>query len=297
MSKKIFAAKLSIFSNTFLILIKVFMGIMTGSVSIISEAIHSTVDLVASIIAFFSVKVSELPPDESHPFGHEKIENVSGVIEAILIFIASVLIIYEAGKKLFHGSEIESVGLGFIVMFISAFVNLFVSKYLYKIAKSENSIALEADALHLKTDVYTSFGVGIALLIIKITSLNFLDPIIAIIIAIFIFKEAFEILVKAFNPLLDSKISDEEIILIKNAVSKHSRSFIDFHELRTRSAGKTRYIDMHLTLCRNLTVSDSHEICDNIENEIETLLPNTKILIHVEPCESKHHDSPDCVRV
>ena len=135
MSKKVFAAKISIFSNTFLILIKLVMGFMTGSVSIISEAIHSTVDLVASIVAFFSVKISDLPPDENHQFGHDKVENISGVIEAVLIFVASFFIIWEAVKKIRYGGEIESIGLGFIVMFVSAAVNLIVSKYLYKVAK------------------------------------------------------------------------------------------------------------------------------------------------------------------
>ena len=157
MSKKVFAAKISIFSNSFLIIIKLIMGFMTGSVSIISEAIHSTVDLVASIVAFFSVKISDLPPDENHQFGHDKVENISGVIEAILIFLASFFIIWEAINKIIHGGEIEKIGLGFIVMFVSAGVNLIVSKYLYKIAKQEDSIALEADALHLKADVVTSF--------------------------------------------------------------------------------------------------------------------------------------------
>ena len=295
MSKKVFAAKISIFSNTFLILIKLVMGFMTGSVSIISEAIHSTVDLVASIVAFFSVKISDLPPDENHQFGHDKVENISGVIEAVLIFVASFFIIWEAVKKIRYGGEIESIGLGFIVMFISAAVNLIVSKYLYKVAKQEDSIALEADALHLKADVITAFGVGVGLLIIHVTKLYWLDPIIAIIIALFILKEAFEMLVKAFNPLLDAKLSDEEIEEIKKAVGTHNEFYIDFHDLRTRSAGKTKHIDMHLTLCRNLTVSESHEICDKIESDIENCLKNTKVLIHVEPCKTVHKPDDKCL--
>lgn len=295
MSKKVFAAKISIFSNTFLILIKLVMGFMTGYVSIISEAIHSTVDLVASIVAFFSVKISDLPPDENHQFGHDKIENISGVIEAVLIFVASFFIIWEAIKKIRYGGEIESIGLGFIVMFVSAAVNFIVSKYLYKIAKEEDSIALEADALHLKADVITAFGVGMGLLVIHITKLYWLDPIIAIIIALFILKEAFEMLVKAFNPLLDAKLSDEEIEEIKKAVGTHNEFYIDFHDLRTRSAGKTKHIDMHLTLCRNLTVSESHEICDKIESDIENSLKNTKVLIHVEPCKNIHKSDDKCL--
>lgn len=295
MNKKIFAAKLSILSNSFLIVIKLIIGIVTGSISIISEAIHSTVDLIASVVAFFSVKISDLPPDENHQFGHDKIENISGVIEAVLIFLASFFIIWEAVKKLLHGGEIEGIGLGFIVMFVSAGVNFFVSKYLYKIAKQEESLALEADALHLKADVLTSFGVGVGLLIIHITKLNWLDPVVAILIAIFILKEAFEILTKAFNPLLDAKLSDEEINEIKKAVAKHNEFYLDFHDLRTRSAGKIKHIDMHITMCRSMTVLESHEICDKIESDIENSLKNTKVLIHVEPCEKTHKPDGSCV--
>ena len=155
MNTKVKVARLSLLSNTILIIMKLIVGLVTGSVSIISEAIHSTMDLLAAIIAFFSVRISDRPADDTHPYGHGKIENVSGVIEALLIFVASVWIIVEAVKKIITPGEIESVGIGFIVMFISAGINFIVSKKLYKVAKQEDSIALEADALHLKADVYT----------------------------------------------------------------------------------------------------------------------------------------------
>ena len=218
MTSKVKVASLSIFSNTFLIIIKLLVGIFTGSVSIVSEAIHSTMDLLASIIAFFSVRISDRPADDTHPYGHGKVENISGVIEALLIFVASVWIIIEAVKKIINPGEMESVSIGFIVMFISAAINFMVSKKLYKVAKQEDSIALEADALHLKADVYTSLGVGTGLLLIWITGLNYLDPIVAILVAIFILKESFELLKTAFNPLLDIKLSDEEIKIITDII-------------------------------------------------------------------------------
>src|SRR5471030_345494 len=216
MTAKVKVAALSISSNTFLIIIKLSVGITTGSVSIVSEAIHSTMDLLASIIAFFSVRISDRPADDTHPYGHGKVENISGVIEALLIFVASVWIIIESIKKILSPKEIESVGIGFLVMFISSAVNFIVSKKLYKVAKKEDSIALEADALHLKADVYTSLGVGLGLLLIWITNFNYLDPVVAILVAIFILKESFNLLKTAFNPLLDIKLSDEEIQTIKD---------------------------------------------------------------------------------
>ena len=285
MSKAVKVARLSIYSNSTLIVMKLIVGLMSGSVSIISEAIHSTMDLLAAIIAFFSVRVSNKPADKEHPYGHGKFENVSGVIEAILIFVAAIWIIIEGVKKLMNPSEgVESIGIGFVVMFISAFVNFIVSKKLYKVAKEEDSIALEADALHLKADVYTSLGVGVGLLLIWITGLSFLDPVVAICVAIFILKEAFHLLLSAFRPLIDIKLSDEEIAVINEQINKHESIYCDFHNLRTRKSGKTKYIDLHLVVPQNMSVKAAHDICDIIEEDIEKRLKNTEMLIHLEAC-------------
>lgn len=284
MNKKTKVARLSILSNSSLIVMKLFVGILTGSVSIVSEAIHSTMDLAAAIIAYFSVKISNKPADADHPYGHGKVENISGVIEALLIFAASVWIIVEAVKKILHPEPVDSIGIGFIVMFVSAAINYVVSKKLYKVAKEEDSIALEADALHLKADVYTSLGVGTGLLLIWITKLNFLDPVVAIIVAIFILKESFELLKTAFNPLLDVKLSDKEIGIIKNAITKFNSGYCEFHNLRTRKSGNIRYIDLHMVFPEDMSIKNAHDICDNIENELESSLRNTEVLIHLESC-------------
>ena len=284
MNVKVKAARLSIMSNTCLIIMKLIVGLFTGSVSIMSEAIHSTMDLLAAIIAFFAVKISDKPADESHPYGHGKIENISGVIEALLIFVASVWIIVESVKKIINPVGIESIGIGFIVMFISAAINFIVSKKLYKVAKQESSMALEADALHLKTDVYTSLGVGVGLMLIWITGLNYLDPIVAILVAIFILKESFQLLKTAFNPLLDIKLSDEEIQIITDEINKHSSIYCDYHDLKTRISGRNKYVDLHLVVPDNMSVKDAHGICDEIENGVEKLLKYTNFMIHLESC-------------
>lgn len=282
MNSKVKAARLSLLSNSTLIILKLFVGLSTGAVSIISEAIHSTMDLLAAIIAFFSVKISDKPADDIHPYGHGKIENISGVIEALLIFAASIWIIIEAIKKIINPGEIESVGIGFIVMFISAAVNFVVSKKLYKVAKEEDSIALEADALHLKADVYTSLGVGSGLFLIWITNLNYLDPIVAISVAIFILKEAIELLISAFNPLLDVKLSNEDIKIIKESINKFSSVYCNYHDFKTRKSGRMRYVDLHLVFPDNMTVKEAHDICDKIENDIEESLKYTEVMIHLE---------------
>jgi cation diffusion facilitator family transporter len=284
MSRKAKYAKLSILSNLALIIMKVAVGVITGSVSIISEAIHSTMDLLAALIAFIAVKIADVPPDEDHPYGHEKVENISGVIEALLIFGASVLIIMEAVKKIVTREPIDSIGLGFVVMFISSVVNFIVSRVLYRVAKEEESVAIEADALHLKVDVYTSLGVGAGLLLIWFTGFTILDPIVAILIALFILKEAWDMLRKAFKPLIDERISDEEIEIIKKTVAKHRDVCIDVHEIRTRRSGKIKHIDFHLSMPDNITVKEAHDICDKIEIEIGERIRNTKVLIHAEAC-------------
>ncbi|MCF8296886.1 MAG: cation diffusion facilitator family transporter [Saprospiraceae bacterium] len=297
MSKKVKAARLSILSNTLLIIIKVVAGIISGSVSIISEAIHSGLDLVAAIIAYISVRISDLPPDREHPYGHGKYENLSGVIEALLILVAAIWIIYEAIHKIIEPGEIDSLGIGIFVMFISAIVNFFVSRRLYKVAIEADSIALEADALHLKTDVYTSAGVGFGILFIWIADyfwkadFYFLDPIIAILVALLILKEAFNLFKRAFSPLMDYKLPDDEIEEIKTCICNHCKGSIDFHNLRSRKAGHLKYVDFHLEVPANLTVEESHNLCDKIEKEIESKIKNIEVTIHIEPFEEKDQEN------
>ncbi len=285
MSEKVNVARLSILSNTSLIIMKLVIGIITSSVSIISEAIHSTMDLLAAIIAFFSVKISDLPPDKHHPYGHGKYENISGVIEAILIFIASIWIIFEAIKKISSNEKIESIGLGALVMIISAIVNFIVSKQLYKVAKKTNSIALEADALHLKADVYTSIGVALGLLLIWLTDYRLLDSIVAILVAIFILWESFQLLKKAFSPLLDVSIEESEILIIKQYFENNT---MNFHNLKTRKAGKYKFAELHLNLDGHKSLNEAHSICDKIEKDLGSLIPDFQITIHVEPEENQN---------
>jgi cation diffusion facilitator family transporter len=281
MNKKVRIARLSVLSNSVLIILKVIVGVISGSVSIISEAIHSSMDLVAAIIAFFAVRVSDDKPDERHPYGHGKIENISGVIEALLIFIAAIWIIIEAVKKLLGVKiELDSIALGSIVMLLSAMVNTFVSRRLYKVARATNSVALEADALHLKTDVYTSLGVAIGLGLIMITGINWLDPVIAILVATFIIREAYVLMNKAFTPLLDTAWNNDEIEELKERLNKLE---VSYHDLRTRVAGNYRFVDIHIQIPEDVTVGSAHKYCDKIENELTSFYENVTVTIHVEP--------------
>ena len=281
-------ARLSILSNSCLIAIKLVVGLLSGSVSIISEAIHSFMDLFAAFMAFFSIRLARRPADERHPYGHEKFENVSGVLEAILIFAAVCLIIYEAVQKLITNEPVQRLELGFAVMLVSGVVNTLVSRKLYRVAAEEQSVALEADALHLKTDVYSSLGVAAGLLVIvglqriaRISWASRLDPVVAIAIALVILRESWAMLRKAFGPLVDSSLSAREVAAIEECVGKYAN--LSLHSLRTRSAGGKKHIDFHLCMPEATSVRESHDVCDAIERDIERLMPNVSVLIHVEP--------------
>jgi len=285
MNKKVKVAILSVASNTTLIILKIIAGVMSGSVSIISEAIHSGMDLVAALIAFFSVRASSKPADREHPYGHGKIENVSGVVEGLLIFVAAFLIIKEAIEKLTHPTPIEAPYIAMSVMIISGIINSIVAKKLYKVAKEENSVALEADALHLKTDVYTSLGVGFGILLIKLTGLYILDPIIAILVALLIIKEAWHLCYKAFGPLVDTKLPDEDEEKIYKIINPYvtSEKIINYHNFKAIQTGTEKHVDVHIVVDKDLTVKKAHDLSDLIEKDVESNMKNVTINIHIEP--------------
>ena len=286
-TRKSKAAAISIASNTILILLKLVSGLITGSVSLIAEAIHSIMDLAAAIVAFVSVNVSDRPADRRHPFGHGKAENISGVIEGLLIFVAAGFIIYEAIKRITTGAELEFLELGIVLMVVSIIVNTIVSRYLRKISRSTDSLALEADATHLSTDVLTMVGVLVGLIIVRITGLTIIDPIIAIAVALVIIKAAYDITKKSFGGLMDISLPEKEESAIKVCLLEHSELVVGFHKLRTRKAGSYRHIDLHLVIPGVLQVDEAHELCDHLEQHIEGVLDNSNVTIHMEPCDTE----------
>jgi cation diffusion facilitator family transporter len=282
-------AWLSVSSNTFLTAAKLIAGFLTGSVSILSEAAHSAMDLLAAIIATFSVYAADRPPDQTHPYGHEKIENISGVIEGLLIFMAAVWIIYEAMDKLIHGVTLKYLGPGIIIMAVSAVLNFFVARLLKRIGAENRSIALEADAMHLYTDVFTSLGVFAGLLIIVLArilwdaAVSWIDPVFAIGVAFFIIHAAYKITRKSFLPLMDISGSAAEILQINSIMARFTSRGLDFHGLRTRRAGGALHVDLHMGCGPGLSLEDGHKISHELKAEIERSVAGAKVLVHVEP--------------
>lgn len=281
-------ALLSIVSNSLLIALKAVVGVLSGSVSIISEAIHSSTDLIASIIAFISVRRSSIPADREHPFGHGKIENVSGVIEGILIFIAAGLIINEAIGKIISPEPIDQVWLAIGVMLFSALVNTLVSRKLYRVSVEEGSMALEADSLHLKTDMYAALGVAVGLLLTYVTGWDILDPLVAIVVACLIVKEAFSLCRRGVAFLLDTKLPDEEEARIIDVIESHRDEIVDFHKLKTSRSGALRNVDFHITLDSQMPVERAHAIVGELKRDIAAEFAPTRVSVHVDP--SPRHD-------
>ncbi len=247
---------------------------------------------MAAIIAFYSVRKAAEPPDLHHHYGHEKVENLSGVIEALLIIAAAGVIIYEGVLKIIHGPHLDHIWLGIGVIVVSGLVNLFVSKrVLEPVAKRTQSAALEADAAHLLTDVYTSFGVAAGLLLVQVTGWELADPIAAILVALLIIKTGYELTVQSTRVLLDQTIPEEELETIRACVKEHSGDLIwGYHKLRARQAGSRRHIDLHITVDENLTVAAAHEVAEHIAQDIRDCVPNADVLVHIEP---RSHDSVD----
>lgn len=276
------AARISVFSNTALVLIKLVVGIFTGSVSVVSEAAHSAVDLLAALIAYYAVSTSDKKPDRKHAYGHGKIENISGAVEAILIVVAAFWIIYEASKKLSSQEMPTDLEYGIAVMGISIIVNYFVSRRLFKVAKATQSHALEADALHLAADIWTSIGVLVGLVAIKVTGLFWLDPVIAIVVAMIIFRAGYDMTMKSLRELTDIALPDEEQAMIRDILENHP-GIKDYHNLRTRRSGSKRLVDVHIVLEADLPLQEAHDICDELETRIKALFSPCDVVIHPEP--------------
>ena len=276
-------AFLSVISNSLVVMLKIAFVIITGSVAILSEAIHSFLDLIAAFIAFISVRISKKPADTGHPYGHGKVENLSGTIETILIFAAGIWMIYECVQKLVNPEPVHLPVLGIIVMLLGALINLIVSKLVKREAEKVNSVAMKSNALHLLTDVYTSLGVAASLLVVTLTEWYILDPIIGMVLAVYIIYEAFKLMKEAFPPLIDTRLSEEEEKTILKIIDTFHQEFIEIHDFRTRRSGPQEYIDFHMVVASHVTIKDVHDLCDRIERDITDEFKQAQVMIHPEP--------------
>ena len=281
------AAKLSLAVIITLVAVKITAAVITGGISIIAQGIDSIMDLVAIAITFAAVKAAAKPADREHPFGHGKVENLAGVGQAALIFAAGGMIIFTAVRRIITGAALELPEVGIAVMAGSIIASIFLSRHLYKVAKATDSIALEANARNIATDVYSAAAVLGGLVAIKLTGPNILDPVIALGVSVIIIKAAYGVLKKSFGPLIDTRLPQLEEDIIKACIMEQGYHLVGFHDLRTRKSGRQRFVEMHLTMPRDVSVAEAHRVSDRLEGCIKDKLPHTKITIHIEPCDGK----------
>jgi cation diffusion facilitator family transporter len=282
--RKTRAAAFSIASNATLIALKLVAGAITGSIAVITEAIHSAIDLMASTVAYFSVRKADEPPDESHPYGHEKVENVAAGIEGMLILVGAGIIIYEAARRLVDQASVEKLGVGIAVIGFSMVANVAVSAYLYRQARVTDSPALEADAAHLRTDAVTSAGVLVALVLVELTGVEELDAIAALVVAVAIVWAGIQIISRSSRVLVDEALPADELASVRAAIDEFgSDEVVGFHKLRARRAGSRRYVDLHVQFRAGTTLERAHELAHELQRAIRERLRGADVLIHLEP--------------
>jgi cation diffusion facilitator family transporter len=286
-STKTGAAWLSVVSNCVLIVLKVVAGVLTGSIAILTEAVHSAIDLIASLIALVSVRKADVPADEDHPYGHEKAENVAAGAEAMLILLGAAIIVVEAIRRLVNGSEVESVGIGIAIIALSIVANLVVSAYLYRRARALESPALEGDAAHLRADAFTSVAVLVGLILVEVTGEASFDSIAALLVAGAIVATGVRLAMRSGRVLMDEVLPEEEMDRIE-AVIADSRpaQMAGYHKLRGRRAGSRRHIDLHVQFRSGTSLEEAHQQAHRLRDAIEGEFSNADVLIHVEPEES-----------
>jgi cation diffusion facilitator family transporter len=278
------AAALSIASNSVLIALKLAAGAITGSIAIITEALHSLIDLVASVIAYVSVRKADEPADAEHPYGHEKVESLAATIEGMLILVGAGVIVYEATRHLVQGAEVESLGIGIAVMAFSVVANIGVSTVLYRRAKALESPALEGDAAHLRTDAMTSAGVMVGLGIVELTGNAAFDSITALIVATAIVWAGIRIIRRSSGVLVDETLPGGELDRIEAAIAAaRTPEVAGYHKLRARRAGSRRHIDLHVQYRAGTSLERAHELAHQMRASIEAEIALAEVLIHVEP--------------
>jgi len=284
-SPKVAAARVSLATASLLATMKLVVGFATGSLAVISSAIDSLLDILMSGVNFMAIRHAEQPADERHPYGHGKFETVAAIFQALVIAVSGGWICFEAVRRLQSNSVVDSPLGGIAVMIISLIASFCVTRYLRRIAKATDSSALEADALHFATDVYTNLALLLGLLFMFWFELPWLDPFMSLLVAVYIMIAAFRLLRQGMRDILDEQLPETAHTEIEQLIETYKGELFDYHNLRTRRAGSQKLIDFHLTVCKHLSVNEAHRITDQLEDRIAKHIGNSDVTIHIEPCQ------------
>jgi cation diffusion facilitator family transporter len=285
------AARLSLVSNSALIVLKIVAGAVTGSIAILTEAIHSGIDLLASVVAYVSVRKADEPADADHLYGHAKIENLAAAIEGILILVGAAVILFTAVRRLVSGAHVDSLGFGIAAVAVSIATNLGVSTHLYRRARQLDSPALEGDAAHLRADAVTSIAVLAGLVLVKATGVVEFDAIVALLVAAAIVFAGLRIMTRSTRVLVDEALPAEELDIVREAVAAFPGGEITgYHKLRGRRAGSARHIDLHVQFAPGTTLERAHAIAHELQDAIRSRIRSADVLVHLEPTVEAHRD-------
>ena len=277
-------AKLSVIAVSLLVVMKVVASILTGSISIRADAVHSVIDLLGVIIGFIGIRIGRKSPDKQHVFGHGRAEDIAAFVIGMFIFVAAGSIAYTSIERLMVGAAVELVTIGIYITLAAIIINVIIAWCALRVAKSGDSVALEATGRHLLADVWSSVAVLVGLILVRLTELNILDSIVALIVAILIGRIAYQTTKKALGGLMDVKLPVEEEDSIIASIMEHSDQVLNLHKLRSRKVGNQRYIDLHLVLPKNISIEEAHRLCDHLEEDIGGKLKVADATIHIEPC-------------
>jgi cation diffusion facilitator family transporter len=290
-SPKTRAASVSIASNSCLIAFKLAAGLLTGSVGILSDAVHSLMDLIASVVAFASVRKADQPADASHRFGHEKLEDLAAGAQALLLLLGAGFIAFEAVRRLIDGGKVDSIGIGVGVVAVAAGINLVVSTYLARAGRATGSPALDANAADLRTDAIVSLGVLVSLLLIQITGAAWIDPLVGLAVAAVISTTGVRILLEASRRLADEALPPDELTALMSVLNSFlGDRVVGFHDVRARHVGSHHQVDLHLQFASGTSLEQAHFIAHQLEDAVVDRLPGTTVLVHLEPADRVRPD-------
>ncbi len=281
---KIRAATLSITGAAGLAVIKLFVAVASGSMAVMASAVDSLLDILMSGVNFMAIRQAEQPPDECHPFGHGKFETLATLFQSLVITGSGGWIIYEATLRLSEGNGLQNINQGIGILAFSAAASWVIARYLRKVAQQTDSSALEADSLHFRMDIYSNLGLMTGLLLIRWFDIYWLDSALSILVASYILHEALQLIKRSMTDILDKELPEEIKQQVHELISTHEGPLSGYHGLRTRRAGSLKIMDFHLEVCKEMTVAEAHAVADNLEKKIEKNIPNSDVIIHIEPC-------------
>ena len=286
---KLRAARASIAVAAALALLKLVTGILTGSMAVLASAVDSLLDILMSGVNYLAIRQADQPADQTHPFGHGKYETLATIIQSLVITLSGAWIIFESVRRLIAGPELGTLGGGIAALLVSTAASLAITRYLRNVARETDSSALAADSLHFAMDVYTNLALLVGLIIIQFVNLPWLDPVLSLLVGLYILSEAVKLLRHGLRDVLDEELPEDIRQKIAKIIENYPGERIDYHNLRTRRAGSQKIMDFHLNVCKHLTVKEAHDIADLLEKRIEAEILGADVTIHIEPCQR-----PDC---